>query len=379
MPLSLREARGPADYRKALRFTFLLYKGNPNWVPPLISEELEAFNPKKNPALEFCETKTWIAEREGRIVGRVSGIINRRFIEQWGERNARFGWLEFIDDPEVADALMAAVENWAREKGMDALVGPMGFTDFDKEGLLVEGFDELSTFAMLYNQSWYKDHLERLGYAKDVDWVEYRVTVPAGGIPEKVMRVSELVFKRKGLKALEVKHRREFKPYIHAIFDLLADAYSHLYGYVSLTEPLMRLYADRFFSFIDPDFTKVVLDSEGKLAAVGISMPSLSEAAQKARGRLFPFGIFHFLRAMKHCETLDLYLVAVRPDLQNLGLNSILMNEITAAAIRRGVHFAETNAELESNQGVQNFWKFYDARQHKRRRVYRKNLGISRD
>lgn len=374
MAVTVREARSPADYRKALKFTFKLYEGNQNWVPPLISDEMEAFNPKKNPALDFCETKTWIAKKDGKIAGRISGIINNRFIEQWKHRHARFGWLEFIDDAEVADALFGAVESWARERGMEALVGPMGFTDFDKEGLLIEGFNELSTFAMLYNQPWYKDHLERLGYAKEVDWVEYRITVPKDGIPEKVMRVSELVFKRKGLRALQVKDKNGYKPYIPAIFDLLADAYSHLYGYISLTDRLAKLYADRFFTFIDPDFTKLILDSEGKLAAVGISMASLSEAAQKAKGHLFPFGIFHFLAAMKNPETLDLYLVAVRKDLQNLGLNSILMNEITSNAIRRGVKFAETSAELESNAAVQNFWKFYDARQHKRRRVYRKDL-----
>ncbi len=374
MSVTVREATKPSDYRKALKFTFELYKGNPNWVPPLISEEMETFDPKKNPALEFCDAKTWLAERDGRVVGRISGIVNRRFIEQWEHRHARFGWLEFIDDAEVADALFDAVEDWARGLGMDAIVGPMGFTDFDKEGLLIEGFDELSTFAMLYNQPWYRGHIERRGYRKEIDWIERQVKVPEGGIPEKVMRVSELVFKRKGLHALEVKHRRDYTPYIPQIFDVLAESYAHLYGYVSLTEPLKKLIADRYFSFIDPDFTKVVLDSEGKLAAVGISMPSLSRAAQKAKGRLFPFGIFHFLAAMKKPEILDLYLVAVRPDLQNLGLNSILMNEITANAIRRGVKYAETNAELENNAAIQSFWKFYDAREHKRRRVYRKDF-----
>ncbi len=374
MPVTVREANTPSDYRKALKFTFNLYRDNPNWVPPLIGEEMETFNPKKNPALEFCETKTWLAERDGRIVGRITGILNRRFIEQWKDLHARFGWLEFIDDAEVADSLFDAAEAWARERGMTAIVGPMGFTDFDKEGLLVEGFDELSTFAMLYNHPWYKDHLERRGYVKEVDWIERQVRVPAEGIPEKVMRVSELVFKRKGLRALTVRRAKDYKPYIPAIFALLEDTYAHLYGYVSLTEKLRDLYADRYFSFIDPDFTKLVLDSEGKLAAVGISMPSLSRAAQKAKGRLFPFGLFHFLRAMKKPEILDLYLVAVRKDLQNLGLNSILMNEITANAIRRGVKFAETNAELESNAAIQSFWKFYDAREHKRRRVYRKDL-----
>lgn len=374
MSVTVREATKPSDYRKALKFTFDLYRGNPNWVPPLISEEMETFNPKKNPALEFCETKTWLAERDGRIVGRITGILNRRFIEKWQDLHARFGWVEFIDDAEVADSLFDAVENWAREMGMRAIVGPMGFTDFDKEGLLVEGFDELSTFAMLYNHRWYKDHLERRGYLKEVDWIERRVTVPAEGIPEKVMRVSELVFKRKGLRALDVKTSKAYRPYIPEIFALLDEAYSHLYGYVSLTDKMIKLYASRYFSFIDPDFTKLVLDSEGKLAAVGIAMPSLSVAAQKAKGRLFPFGACHFLSAMKKPETLDLYLVAVRKDLQNLGLNSILMNEVTANAIKRGVKFAETNAELESNAAIQSFWKFYDAREHKRRRVYRKDL-----
>ncbi len=374
MPVTVREARRKADYRAALKFTFDLYSDSPNWVPPLISDELENFDRKKNPALEFCEAATWLAERDGRLTGTITAIVNHRVNERWGNRHGRFGWLEFEDDGETADALFAAAEAWVREKGMDALVGPMGFTDFDKEGLLVEGFEELSTFAMLYNRDYYRSHLERLGYRKDADWVEYLVTVPSEGIPEKVLRVSELVLKRRNLRILEAKTSAAFKPYIRDIFALLADSYADLYGYVAPTDRQMDLYTRRFFSFIDPDFTKLVLDAEGRPAAVGIAMASLSRAAQKAKGRLFPFGIFHFLAAMKRVEILDLYLVAVRKDLQNLGLNAILMNEITAAAIRRGVRWAETSAELEDNAAVRSFWKFYDARQHKRRRVYRKDF-----
>lgn len=374
MSVQIRKALKPADYRAVLRFSFRLYKDNPNWVPPLISDELAVFDRRKNPAFDFSEACTWLAEKDGRIAGTITALVNHRVNETWNQKQGRFGWMEFIDDVEVSAALLSTAEKWLREKGMDCIVGPMGFSDFDKEGLLIEGFDELATFAMLYNQDYYQKHLDVLGYVKEADWVEYQVQVPRDGIPEKVLRISELVLKRKKLRLLDAKRSADFKPYIRDIFKLLADAYAHLYGYVALTERQMDLYTERFFSFIDPDFTKLILDEDGKLAAVSIAMPSLSRAAQKARGRLFPFGVFYFMRAMKKPEILDLYLVAVRKDLQNLGLNSILMNETTAAAIRRGIRYAETSAELEDNAAVRNFWKFYDSRQHKRRRVYKKDL-----
>jgi len=373
MSVEIRKAMTKKDFKKGVMLPFKINKGNDCWVPPLISSEINIFDKKKNASLDVCDATTWLAYKNGEVVGRVTGILNHPFIETWKKKEARFGWIDFVDDTEVSDALLDTVENWAKEQGMDAIVGPMGFSDFDEEGMLVEGFDELGTFAMLYNPEYYHKHLETRGYVKDADWVEYAVTTPKE-IPSKVKRVQELVFKRNKLTLLDAKSKKDFNPYLPGIFNVLGEAYSQLYGYVALTEKQVKQITKDYFGFIDPKFTKVVLDGKGEVAAVGISMPSLSRAVQKAKGRLFPFGFIHLLRALKKPEILDLYLVAVRPELQNLGVNAILMNEITQSAIEAGIKYAETLAELEDNTAVRSFWKHYDARQHKRRRVYKKVL-----
>lgn len=373
MAVVIEEVRSRRDIRKGIGLLFKIHKGNDNWVPPLISSELNNLDPRRNPSFEVCQAQSWLAFKEGRTVGRITAMINRPFIEKWGEKHARFGWFDFLDDREVSGALLDTAEAWAKEKGMESMVGPMGFTDFDEEGLLVEGFEEPGTFAMLYNPPYYKDHLEARGYAKDADWVEYLVTIPEE-IPPKVTRVMAMMLERNKLRLAPITRTRQYRPYIPAIFDLLQEAYADLYGYVPLTPGQVAYYTKAYFSFLDTRFTKVILDDEDRVAGVGIAMPSLTRAMQKARGRLYPFGFVPVLRALKKPEVLDLYLVAVRKDLQNRGVNSLLMTEINKNALAAGIRFAETQAELETNDAVRSFWKHYDARQHKRRRVYRKDF-----
>ncbi len=374
MPVEIRKVEGRKGLKAFVRFPYSIYKDDPHWVPPLDMDDMGTLSPDKNPAFAYCEAELWMAYRDGKAVGRVAGIVNRRYIEKWGQKRARFGWLEFIEDREVLAALMRTVEDWARAKGLDGIHGPLGFTDMDREGMLIEGFEELGTYATNYNKPYYPKLLAELGYAKDVDWLEYNIATPKE-IPEKVRRVQELISKRTGVRIFEWKNKKEIvAKYGDEIFKLIDETYNHLYATVPLTEEQVRYYIKTYLGFVDPRFTKVIVDAEERLVGFGISMPSLSRAVQKARGRLFPLGWYHILRALKRPRTLDMYLVAVRPEYQARGVIALLMGAINASAIEAGIEDAETNVELETNIEVQGLWKDYEKRQHKRRRAFYKAL-----
>lgn len=373
MAVQLREVTTRRELRRFIRFPFSLYHDNPYWVPPLLLDERNTLRRDKNAAFRYCEAAYWLAYKEGRVVGRIAAIKNNRFIERWGKAYARFGWIDFIDDREVSAALLGRVEEWARERSLIGVHGPMGFTDLDKEGMLVEGFSELGTLPMIYNHPYYPEHLEALGYRKDVDWLEYEIRAPEE-IPEKVLRLQQLVLKRSHLRLVEAKKAKELRPYAREVFDVINEAYANLYGVVELSTEQIDAYINQYFGFIRPDYTKVIVDADNRVAAFAITMPSLSRALQRARGRLLPTGFLHILRALRKPTQLDFYLVAVRPKYQNLGVNSILMAEITRAGLRNGIRTAETSGELENNRAVQDLWKHYDKRQHKRRRAYLKLL-----
>ena len=367
----LKEVSTRRDLREFIRFPFSLYRNHPCWVPPLIIDELHTLRREKNPSFEFCDAQYWLAFKNGRIAGRIAGLVNQRYIERWGHRYARFGWIDFVDDREVAGALLGAVERWARGKGLAGLHGPLGFTDMDREGMLVEGFGELGTMATIYNHPYYPRHLEALGYGKDTDWLEFEIRVPTR-VPEKAERVEAMVMRKLGVQVLPARSARDIRPYAGELFVLLNQAYTGLYAFVPLTIEQINGYVKQYFSFIKPDFTKILLDANGRVAGFVVAMPSLSRALQKCRGRLLPFGFRHLLAAMRKPRTLDLYLGAIRPDLQNKGADALLMTALTRSAIARGIVSAESNVELEVNVAVQNHWKYYDARQHKRRRCYLK-------
>ena len=374
MPVEIRKVEGRKGLKAFVRFPYSIYKDDPHWVPPLDMDDMGTLSPDKNPAFAYCEAELWMAYRDGKAVGRVAGIVNRRYIEKWGQKRARFGWLEFIEDREVLAALMRTVEDWARAKGLDGIHGPLGFTDMDREGMLIEGFGELGTYATNYNKPYYPKLLAELGYAKDVDWLEYNIATPKE-IPEKVRRVQELISKRTGVRIFEWKNKKQIvAKYGDEIFRLIDETYNHLYATVPLTEEQVRYYIKTYLGFVDPRFTKVIVDAEERLVGFGISTPSLSRAVQKARGRLFPLGWYHILRALKRPRTLDMYLVAVRPEYQARGVIALLMGAINASAIEAGIEDAETNVELETNIEVQGLWKDYEKRQHKRRRAFYKAL-----
>lgn len=373
MSAVIEEVRSNHDLKRFIKFPFSIYKGNRYWIPPLLFDEMNTLRKDRNPAFEHCEAKYWLASRDRKPVGRIAGIINRRFNDLWGKKYARIGWVDFIDDEEISRPLFQEIEGWARDRGMEAVHGPLGFTDMDREGMLIEGFEELGTIATIYNHPYYPVHLEKLGYQKDVDWVEYEM-VPPKEIPEKVKRLARVVADRYQLKTLKVKRAKELLPYAKEIFGLINTTYTGLYGFVPLTERQVEMYVKQYFGFIRPEFVPVVLDCEGKIAAFGITMPSMSHALQKAHGRLFPFGFAHLLKAMKKNDRVDLYLTAIRPDMQDKGLNAILMYEMNVLYTKRNVTRVESNPELESNTKVRAQWRFYEGRQHKRRRCYFKSL-----
>ncbi len=372
--IDIKRVETRADLKAFIRFPFSIYRDNPYWVPPIFFDELATLSKDKNPAFEFSEAEYWMAYRDGKPVGRIAALINIRYIEKWGNKYGRFGWVDFNEDFEVAKALFQTAEDWLRSKGMVGINGPMGFTDIDKEGMLIEGFDQMGTMPMLYNHPYYPDFLEQLGYKKDADWLEYEVMVPKT-IPDKVLRVQELVAKRTGLHIYEWKHTSELKKkFAKDIFDLLDDAYAPLYGTTPLSDAQVDMYIKQYLGFADPRFTKVVVDRDGKLAAFGIVFPSLTKALQKSGGRLFPFGWIHFLEAMRRPTRIDLLLIAVVPQYKALGAVAFLMTALIKSCLKAGVVSAETSGELETNIGVQSLWKSYEGRQHKRRRAYIKML-----
>ena len=374
METIVKEVVSKKDLKKFINLPYDLYKGHQYHVPPLKFDEEGTLRKDKNPAFDYCEAKYWLAYQGDKVVGRIAGILNKSYIEKWHNKYVRFGWFDFIDDQEVVNALIGQVENWAKELGMSAVHGPLGFTDLDHEGMLVEGFDQLGTLATIYNHPYYPTLLANAGYVKDVDWLEYKITLPKV-VPEKLEKIALLVQKRYDLSVIHAKKAKDILPYATQLFQLINSAYSDLYGVVPLTEKQISYYTKQYFSFIRPDFVSLVTNKEGKLVGFGITMPSLSLALQKAKGNLLPFGLFHLIKAIKKNNLGDLYLVAVDKDLQGKGVNAIIMYELTKSYIKAGIEYAESNPELETNRHVQAMWQYYDVQQHKRRRCFIKQLN----
>lgn len=363
------------ELKKYVKFGIDLYRGNDCYVPPLIFEEIETLMPSKNPAFDFCEAQSFMALRDGVPAGRITAIINRVVNERTGKREARFGFVDFVDDAEVVDALFRAAEEWSRRRGMTEMVGPMGFTDMDHEGMLIDGFDELGTMATIYNYPYYPVHMERMGYKPDVDWVEYRMTVP-DSVPDKYLRIASLVERKYGFKTLHYTSRSRLKAdYGRAIFDLINVAYDGLYGYSPLSDRQIDYYIDKYLGILRLDCISVVVDKDGKLVAFGISIPSFSRALQRSGGRLWPLGWYHLLKAIHgKNDVVDLMLVAVSPEYQNMGVNAMVFADLLPTYIKNGYKFAESNLELADNASVQLQWQYFERRQHRRRRAFRRDL-----
>ena len=373
MSVEIKKVTTKKELKQFIRFNYEFYKNNPYAVPDLYEDMLQTFSPGKNAALDFCEADYFLALREGRIVGRVAAIINRRANATWKKRQVRFGWIDFIDDIEVSRALIDTVKQWGRERGMDTIEGPLGFTDLDAEGMLIEGFDQLSTMATTYNYPYYPRHMEQLGLTKAVDWVEMKIFVP-DEIPEKHRRIADIIRRKYNLRVRKLSGKRGLRRsgVVHDIFRLVNQAYAPLFGYSEMTDRQIDQYVGNYLPVLDLRMVTVVENAEGELVAVGISMPSLSRALQRARGRLLPLGWFHLLRALRwrRPEALDLLLVAVRPDYQNKGVNALLFTDLIPVYQQLGFKYAESNPELEVNEKVQSQWQYFHTEQHKRRRCF---------
>lgn len=373
--VEIREVRTRSELKKFVDYPNVLYRDVPQFVPAMYGDDLGDWNPKKNPAFEYCDAKCWLAWRDGKIVGRIGAILSRRANEKWHMNRMRFTQVDFIDDFEVSAALFKAVEDFAREKGCTEVHGPLGFTDLDREGMLVEGFDRRSMFITYYNHPYYLTHLERLGYAKDVDWVEMLIDVPYDKrIVARMDKLAERVMKSNRLHVAELKSRKDYKPWVEKVFQLVNTAYAGLYGTVPLDERQIKRYADKFVPLINPDLACFVADEQENLAAFGVSAPSMAAAMQKSRGRLFPLGFIGVLKALKVNDTLDLFLIAVTPEYQNKAVNAILMNHVLKGCHKMGITHAETGPQLETNHKVQSQWNFFKTEQHKRRRCFIKAL-----
>ena len=376
MSVTIKKVSSAAELKKFIRFNYELYKENPFSVPDLYDDMLNTFSRDKNAAFEFCEADYFLAYKDGKLVGRVAAILNKRANETWNKKEVRFGWVDFVNDMEVSDALFKAVEAWGKERGMTDMVGPLGFTDFDAEGMLVEGFEQLGTMATIYNFPYYPQHMEKLGFEKEADWIEFKIYIP-DAIPDKHKRISEIIMRKYGLKIVKCQSTKDINKYGQAIFDLMNEAYSPLYGYSALSPKQIQQYIKMFLPILDLRMVTLVTDAEDNVVAVGISMPSLSEALQKGKGRLLPFGWYHLMKLIfmkKYPKVLDLLLVAVKPEYQNKGVNALLFYDLIPIYQQLGFEYAESNPELELNDKVQAQWEYFKTEQHKRRRAYKKSL-----
>ena len=372
MNITIQEVTSRKELKQFVKFPFKLYAKSDYWVPPLIGDEMKTLRKDINPAFEYSEAKYWLAyDEDGEIVGRIAGIINRRCIDKWKQPLMRIGWVDFVDNLEVSGALFNAVEQWAKEHELEGTHGPLGFTDMDNEGLLVEGFDKLPTIANIYNYPYYVDHFEKHGYTKVEDWIQYKFNA-SQPIPEKVQRINDLIQEKYGLRILKFASAREILPRAKEVFDVLNAAFVNLYGFVALTEKEIDYYVKQYFSFIKPEYVCFVADPTDKIVGFAISMPSLSRAMQKARGHLFPFGFIHLLNALRKNDAVDLYLNGVLPEWQNKGVHSLYYSEMNKTYIRNNIKTAISNPQLETNINAVSVWKNYEKELYIRRRCYRK-------
>ena len=373
MTVEIREINDKRGIKTFISFPQSLYKGNHYYVPNLFFDEVNTLSKDKNPAFQTAKAHFWLAYRDGKIVGRIAGIYVPAHAQKWGENLVRFGWFDFIDDMEVVKALIGKVEEWAKEIAAEGVHGPLGFTDLDREGMLVEGFEELATLATNYNFPYYPKRLEELGYSKDIDWVSNEIHLVDRSM-EKIEKTAELVAKRYDLHLFKGSKRNLLK-LAPQIFEVINEAYRKLYGTVPLTAGQVTGYVNQYFGFAQIKYIPVVLDKDERVVAFGITFPSFSKALRRSKGRLFPFGFIHFLWALQFNDTVDLYLEGVRDEYRGKGLNGMMMNVLYKNMIKSGIVKVETNLTLENNNDVQVQWKYFDARQHKRHRIYIKRFS----
>lgn len=356
-----------------IKFPMELYKNNQNYVPSLINDEKNIWNPKENPALAYSEAKQFLAYKNNKLAGRIAVMINYKEAKELGIEKVRFGWLDFIDDEEVSKALINEAIKFAQEKNIKKIEGPMGFTNLDKAGMLTFGFDKLATMIGIYNFSYYPEHLEKLGLIKEKEWVEFEIDFPEV-LPDKVLKFSKLIAEKYQLKTLEFKSKEEILPLVEPMFKLLDETYKNLSTYTPISDEQIQHYKEKYFGLINKDYIICVVDKEYNLVAFAITMPSYSKALQKSKGKLLPFGWWHFMNASRKNDRANFYLIGVHPEYQKRGVTAIIFKEIWNTFRKKGVKFLETNPELEENKNIQLLWQDYHPVNHKRRRTYSLDL-----
>lgn len=367
--ITIKEVQSRRELKKFVDFPNKLYKGNKYYVPQLVSAEMKTLS-KNNPTLKLCDSKCWLAyNQKNQVVGRIAGIINHQYNNMTNKNYARFGWLDFIEDERVFNALFNTFEKWARENSAEYFHGPLGIIEFDPSGILIEGFNEIPTAYGKYNYPYYSEYLVKKGYQKDVDWIEYNVSIPTI-IPEKYARIAKLIEKRYDLHCLKINSKKDLLKYTDAIFQLLNQEYQKIHNFSELTLRQIQDLKEQFIPLINPEFISIVLDNRDNVIAFGICLPSLSRAMQKSKGRLLPFGFIHIKNALRKNDTLDTLLIAVHQDYKNKGVNAIIFNQVGQGIIKNGITNLETTRQLEFNNKVLNLWNKFEYRQHKRSRCY---------
>lgn len=367
--ISVIEVKNSEQLKQFVRFPMDLYKNNTYYVPALINDEIKIWNPKENPALQYSEAKQFLAYKNSKVVGRIALMINHKEERELGIKKVRFGWIDFIDDEKVSQALIGKAVEYAKEKNIGKIEGPMGFTNLDKAGMLTLGFDKLATMIGIYNHAYYPQHLEKLGLTKEKEWVEFEIMFP-DSLPEKIYKFNELISQKYHLKVLRFKSKEEILQYVDAMFDLLDETYKHLSTYTPISDEQRKTYKEKYFPLIDKDFIVCIADENNNLVSFAITMPSYSKALQKSKGKLLPFGWWHFLQAGKKNNRANFYLIGIHPDYQRRGVTSIIFKEIWDIFNKKGVKYLETNPELEENKSIQLLWQDYNPVNHKRRRTY---------
>lgn len=374
MGVEIREVLTKKELWSWVRFPNKLYKDNEYFVPFLESDEFETFSADKNPAYAFCETKLFLAYKEGKIAGRIAGLINHAYNNKWDKNAIRFTRFDFIDDYEVSQALFDAVVAWGKEKNYTEIMGPIGFTDIDHEGMLVEGFDKLNMSITFYNHPYYLTHMERLGLEKDIDWIEYKIAVPKDGIP-KIEKIANAILQKGNYKVVTYTDRKVLYKEAFEAFALIDLAYSKLYGTVPLTEDIIRSTIDGNIPLVNLDYICAIKDKEDNIVSFGIMVPSIAKALKKSNGKILPFGIVRLLRALRgKNDTLEMFLVAVDPTLQAQGLPAILISTLLKKLNENKVMYCETGPMLETNTKIHSLWRHFEKEQHKRRRCFVKQI-----
>ncbi len=368
--ITIKKIQTKKDLQTFIKFNIDLYKSNPHCAIPMKFDEYKTLSKTYNPAFDFCEAAYWITYNGTTPVGRIAAIINKN---EPNKQYGRIGFVDFIDDENVSTLLFHTAEMWLKSKGKQHVHGPLGFTDLDRQGLLIKGFNKNGTMATIYNYPYYQTHFEMLGYSKSADWVEYLLNI-SKPFPQKLERLTTFIKNHYGVKPIILNRKKDLQPYINKVFTLINETYTDLYGYTILSDKQIAYYAKNYLGFVNLDLISLIGDKDGELIGIGICMPSFTKALQKSKGNLFPLGWLYMLTALKKNDTLDLYLIAIDKAWQNKGINALMMENVYKNAQQFGIKYVETNIELENNTKVQSMWKYFDKIQHKRRRCFKKSI-----